>query len=557
MVLLIDEAQDLAADVLEQVRLLSNLETDTEKLIQIVLMGQSELRQLLERTRAAPARAAGDRPLPPGAALAGRDQTSTSATAWRWPGARARSRSPPTRSTRSTSSPHGIPRLVNSDLRPRPPRRLRQGPPRDQRGHGAARGPGGPGRPRDVRGPSRRWAWVGTAAAVAALLVAALALPRTLQAPEATPPARPALGRPRRRRPPTPSPTPYPDDARLERADRGHPSRAVANARPSPGSRPSGGRAALERTSLRTHLDQVRRLDLPVMLELFHPLRRDTALRGPRGPRGPRGAGGRGRRPAPPRVGRRRSTGCGPAKPSSSGRIPAGLARYAESPQARAFARAALERLGYSGPAELPEIVSALPARPGPPARRRDRRPHPHGRSAAPAPIRGRGSRREGGSREPDPRGAPEAGAGQGRARARLRGHDPRPWAQGQRASRLVGVSALALALALGALAMALWRGRAGKPLLPEATAVATAPASGRAAPRPAAARHPAPASPPPTLRRQGARPRSAAARAAAPATGRARGAAALEATPSPARPPRPSCGSTPSANKTASRWPS
>jgi general secretion pathway protein A len=49
VVLLIDEAQDLSAEVLEQVRLISNLETDTEKLIQIVLMGQSELRAMLAR----------------------------------------------------------------------------------------------------------------------------------------------------------------------------------------------------------------------------------------------------------------------------------------------------------------------------------------------------------------------------------------------------------------------------------------------------------------------------------------------------------------------------
>jgi general secretion pathway protein A len=49
VVLLIDEAQDLTPEVLEQVRLISNLETDTEKLIQIVLMGQSELASMLER----------------------------------------------------------------------------------------------------------------------------------------------------------------------------------------------------------------------------------------------------------------------------------------------------------------------------------------------------------------------------------------------------------------------------------------------------------------------------------------------------------------------------
>ena len=49
VVLLVDEAQDLSAEVLEQVRLISNLETDTEKLIQIVLMGQSELQEILSR----------------------------------------------------------------------------------------------------------------------------------------------------------------------------------------------------------------------------------------------------------------------------------------------------------------------------------------------------------------------------------------------------------------------------------------------------------------------------------------------------------------------------
>jgi len=49
VVLVIDEAQDLETSVLEQIRLISNLETDKEKLIQIVLSGQSELLQILER----------------------------------------------------------------------------------------------------------------------------------------------------------------------------------------------------------------------------------------------------------------------------------------------------------------------------------------------------------------------------------------------------------------------------------------------------------------------------------------------------------------------------
>lgn len=48
VVLFIDEAQDLADEVLEQVRLLSNLETDQRKLLQIVLVGQPELRDKLD-----------------------------------------------------------------------------------------------------------------------------------------------------------------------------------------------------------------------------------------------------------------------------------------------------------------------------------------------------------------------------------------------------------------------------------------------------------------------------------------------------------------------------
>ncbi|OPL13377.1 MAG: hypothetical protein AVO39_03665 [delta proteobacterium MLS_D] len=46
-VLLIDEAQNLAPAVLEQIRMLSNLETEREKLLQIVLLGQPELERIL------------------------------------------------------------------------------------------------------------------------------------------------------------------------------------------------------------------------------------------------------------------------------------------------------------------------------------------------------------------------------------------------------------------------------------------------------------------------------------------------------------------------------
>ncbi len=48
-ILVVDEAQNLAPDVLEQVRLLTNLETAKQKLLQIVLIGQPELRELLAR----------------------------------------------------------------------------------------------------------------------------------------------------------------------------------------------------------------------------------------------------------------------------------------------------------------------------------------------------------------------------------------------------------------------------------------------------------------------------------------------------------------------------
>lgn len=49
IILIIDEAQNLSFEVLEQIRLLSNLETDKQKLLQIILMGQPELKEVLAR----------------------------------------------------------------------------------------------------------------------------------------------------------------------------------------------------------------------------------------------------------------------------------------------------------------------------------------------------------------------------------------------------------------------------------------------------------------------------------------------------------------------------
>jgi len=50
-VLIVDEAQNLTEDLLEQVRLISNIETDDRKLLQVVLLGQPELRDRLNSHR--------------------------------------------------------------------------------------------------------------------------------------------------------------------------------------------------------------------------------------------------------------------------------------------------------------------------------------------------------------------------------------------------------------------------------------------------------------------------------------------------------------------------
>ena len=49
VVLIVDEAQTLSPELLEQVRLLTNLETAKQKLLQIILIGQPELRDILDR----------------------------------------------------------------------------------------------------------------------------------------------------------------------------------------------------------------------------------------------------------------------------------------------------------------------------------------------------------------------------------------------------------------------------------------------------------------------------------------------------------------------------
>jgi general secretion pathway protein A len=352
VVLLIDEAQDLAADVLEQVRLLSNLETDTEKLIQIVLMGQSELRQLLERTelRQLAQRVTARYHLEPLSRAEISDYIRHRLAVAGGEGKVAFTANALDAVQQLTG---GIPRLVNSICDRallagfiKGLREINAGMVRlsAQEVLGARRA----GRPR------RRWAWVGTAAVVAALLVAALALPRTLRAPEAM--VAPSPSPVSKAIEPPPAPTPRPDDAHLEE---------LIAAIPREASRKSAlariealwGEPPLERTSLRTHLDQVRRLDLPVVLELFHPLRRDTAFVALVGleDRDAQVVVG----DAPPlRVSAAALDRLWTRDAVFLWRDPGRLARLGESPHARAFARAALERLGYAGPGELNEIVS-------------------------------------------------------------------------------------------------------------------------------------------------------------------------------------------------------
>ena len=77
-VLMIDEAQNLAPEVLEQIRMHTNLETHTHKLLQVFLVGQPELRESLERKNL-PAGPTNHRALPPASIVRGRNQRLRSA----------------------------------------------------------------------------------------------------------------------------------------------------------------------------------------------------------------------------------------------------------------------------------------------------------------------------------------------------------------------------------------------------------------------------------------------------------------------------------------------
>jgi general secretion pathway protein A len=271
VVLLIDEAQDLSTDVLEQIRLISNLETDTAKLIQIVLMGQSELQEMLARRelRQLAQRVTARYHLAPlnqqetedyirhrldVAGGGGKVSFSASALA----------------AVHGLSG--GVPRLINLIC----DRSLLAGYVKGTRVVGAdmvrraaseVRGAAAP------RFSPRGYAALGGGVALAAALVA-------LWIPGAAPVPAGAVGRPAPRSPAPVQPVPAtvtPPGARIEPALLELARDASLHGALSAVQALWGGEP-LERTSLRTHLDQVRRLDLPVVLEMFHPARRETCF---------------------------------------------------------------------------------------------------------------------------------------------------------------------------------------------------------------------------------------------------------------------------------------
>ncbi len=274
VVLLIDEAQDLSAEVLEQIRLISNLETDTEKLIQIVLIGQSELRDLLARhdLRQLAQRVTARYHLSPlslvetgeyvrhRVVVAGGEgkvgfTAEALATVHRLSG--------------------GVPRLVNLIC----DRALLAGYVRGSRTitagmvRLAADEVAG-----DRPAPAFRWhhGLIATGLTLALAVLAFAVAPRLARAPEAPAPGSSSPGPPAPTLAPTPTPPP-PSSDRLDEILRTTP-RAASFAAAAARVEAAWGGGALSRTTLRTHLEQLRALDLPAVLEMFHPARRDTSF---------------------------------------------------------------------------------------------------------------------------------------------------------------------------------------------------------------------------------------------------------------------------------------
>jgi general secretion pathway protein A len=264
VILLIDEAQDLSPEVLEQVRLISNLETDTEKLIQIVLMGQSELQEMLARRelRQLAQRVTARYHLSPLARAESEDYIRHRLLVAGGEGKVAFTEGALARLHRESG---GIPRLINLIC----DRALLAGFVAGQRTIHAgmvSRAAAEVGAP---PAPGRTWPALAAAAGLAAVLLAGLlawqtgpatATPAASVAPPAAPPATP----------PTPPATAGLSSLVLGLSREGSREAAFQDVAA------LWGGGALERTALRTHLEQVRQLDLPAVLEMFHPARPDT-----------------------------------------------------------------------------------------------------------------------------------------------------------------------------------------------------------------------------------------------------------------------------------------
>jgi general secretion pathway protein A len=278
VVLLIDEAQDLSPEVLEQVRLLSNLETDTEKLIQIVLVGQSELQEMLGQRglRQLAQRVTARYHLGPLERAETEAYIQHRLTVAGGAG-KAAFTAPALGAVQRLS--RGIPRLINlicdrallagyvhgtrtidakmveqaarEACGPAPAHRLR--PAYAALGGGAAA----------LLGVSALWLFpaAAPAPAVAGAPAAQQETPRAAQATLAASAAAPAA----------PGSSAAWEAQLLGAPSAGSLERALAQLQA------LWGPGALESTAFRAHLDQLRRLDLPVALELFHPGRRDTA----------------------------------------------------------------------------------------------------------------------------------------------------------------------------------------------------------------------------------------------------------------------------------------
>ena len=268
VVLLIDEAQDLSPEVLEQIRLISNLETNTEKLIHIVLMGQSELHEMLGRhdLRQLAQRVTARYHLAPLNAEEVAEYIRHRLTV---AGGDGKVTFTPSALRLVHRLAHGVPRLVNLIC----DRSLLGGYVNGTRTIEAAivrraaaevRGESGLG-----AGSRRRY---GVAAAVVVVaLAAAVGLPVLRSAPVPEAPVTAAAP------PPTlataaPTPTRSPlEPVVLALAQDASYGAAVAEVQALWGSH-----IGLQKTMLRTHMEQVRRFDYPVILEMFHPARRDT-----------------------------------------------------------------------------------------------------------------------------------------------------------------------------------------------------------------------------------------------------------------------------------------